>query len=440
MIISAVRFIMMLVYIWFAKIITGIIRICGIGGATSLPGLAIEKFFPCKLRSLFSPYEKVVLITGTNGKTTTQKCLRHILELKGKKVVSNKSGANLIRGIISSLILDRNLIGKVKSDIGIFEVEEATMPILTKYIEPTYILVTNLFRDQLDVYGEIVKVRKYIVESIQNSPKSILFLNKDDPNVSTISSEVKNKVVYFNIRDSRKKDISYEKPITKAKIGKDTETVYAGRIKMGSDLSSEFNIYMDEQVMRGIRFESPGLQNVYNAVASIAVAGSMYRYNEGDLINAFSTYKVAFGRGEIIKVGNRYIRLLLVKNPVSFTANLNMLRRLCDIKLMIILNDNIADGTDVSWIWDARIEGIGKTNIASLTISGKRAYDMNVRFKYAEIDAMSKEVEPNISRALDLALSKLNEGETLYILPTYTAMLEVRRLIGNIVKIKKFWK
>lgn len=440
MIISAISFFMMYIYIILAKLITGLIRVFGIGGATSLPGLFIEKYFPGKVRKLCRSYKKIILITGTNGKTTTQKCLTHIIELKGKKVVSNKSGANLFRGVVSSLILDRNIIGKAKSDFCIFEIEEATMPVITKFIQATHILVTNLSRDQLDAYGEISKVREFILESIKNSPTATLFLNKDDPNVSTIASEVKNEIVYFNIRDSRKKDFFCEKNLSKQGIRRDVDTVYAGKIRLAEDLSTQFNIYINGKKYRNIQFDSPGIMNVYNAVSAVAVASSIYKYKESEIRNVFSTYKVAFGRGEVIKIGNKYIKLLLVKNPMSLSANINMIKGLRDLKLMIILNDNVADGTDVSWIWDAKIEELSKVNIASLTISGKRAYDMNIRFKYAGINAMSKEVEPVIPNALDIALSMLNEEEILYILPTYTGMLEVRKVISTIVKLKKFWK
>ncbi len=440
MIISAVRSVEMYIYIVLAKLITGIIRLFGLGGATSLPGLLIEKYFPSKVGNLCKNYKKIILITGTNGKTTTQRCLSHIIELKGKKVVSNKSGANLFRGIVSCLVLDRNIIGRKKSDICIFEVEEATMPMITKYIQATHIVVTNLSRDQLDAYGEVTKVREFVLESIKNSPTAVLFLNKDDPNVSTISSEVRNSIVYFNIRDSRKADLFYEKNFTKQGIRKDVDTIYAGRIRLIDDLSTQFNVYMKDRRYRNIRFDSPGIMNVYNAISAIAVASSIYKYRESEVINVFSTFKVAFGRGEVIRIGKKYIRLLLVKNPTSLSANVNMLKGLRNLKLMIILNDNVADGTDISWIWDAQMEELSKTNVASLTISGKRAYDMNVRFKYADINAMSKEVEPVIANALDIALSMLNEEETLYILPTYTAMLEVRKVISTIVNIKKFWK
>jgi len=430
----------MYIYIIFAKLITGIIRVFGLGGATSLPGLILEKYFPDKIEYFFKPYKKIIFITGTNGKTTTQRCLRHLIELKGKRVVSNKSGANLLRGIISSLIVDRNVFAKAKSDICIFEVEEATMPILTKYVKPSFILITNLFRDQLDAYGEITKVRNDIVQSVKNSPRSILFLNEDDPSVCSISSEVKNKSYYFFIKDRRKKEIFYEKSAHMNKIDTNAEVVYACRIKIDNDLSSYFDVHLKDKKYRGIRFESPGIMNVYNAVLAIFAADKIIKYSESEIVNAFSTYKVAFGRGEVIKIGSKYIRLLLIKNPASLSLNLDMLKNQRDLKLMIILNDNTADGRDISWIWDANFKVISKTSIASLIVSGKRAYDMNIRLKYADINAMSKEVEPVLSHALDLALSMLNDEETLYILATYTGMLEIRKVIGGIVNLRKFWK
>lgn len=430
----------MILIIWFSKFIIFILRFLKLGGGTSLPGLFIEKYSPGILTRLTKDYRKIVLITGTNGKTTTQQFLRHLLESKNLKVCSNNSGANLIRGIAVTVISDCSVFGKSRSNIAVFEVEEATMPIITKLISPSHIIVTNLFRDQLDAYGEILKTRSYILRAIKQSPKAQVFLNGDDKNVSSIASEIKNEVTLFSLRDKRKYDIFFERAYFRFKSREGIKRVYARNIKIEEDLSTRFSIFGLRNVVREVHFNAPGLQNVYNAVAGLCVAESIRKFKDDKLKVSFSQFMSAFGRGEIVKVSGKQIRLLLVKNPASFTANLNMLKHLLSLKLLIIINDNVADGTDVSWLWDTNIEMLQKADISWITISGTRAYDMALRLKYADVHPISVEVEPGITRALDISLSRLREEDTLFVLPTYTAMFRVRKAIGNIVKIREFWR
>jgi UDP-N-acetylmuramyl tripeptide synthase len=423
------------------KILTFFLRLLKFGGGTSLPGYLIEKYRPGLISKLFAKYEKVVLITGTNGKTTTQQLLRHLLESKGLKIVSNISGANLFRGIITALIYDLSFTGKPKSEIAVIEVEEATMPIITRYVQPDFLVVTSLYRDQLDAYGEIVQTREYILNSIKASKRSKLILNGDDENVSSMMNEVKNKAILFSIKDSRKKEIFFERTHFKLHPkSKRIKRVWAENIHIENDLSTVFEVSGLYNSKIELQFASPGLQNIYNALSASVVARKLGKMGNAQLRQGFSSFQPAFGRGEIIKIGDKNVRLMLMKNPASFTANLNMLKNINELKLMIIINDNIADGTDVSWLWDTKVEVLQDTNMGWITVSGMRARDMLLRLKYAGIELLSTEIEENISKALKLSLSKLKSGETLFVLPTYTAMLEVRKAIGSMVKIKNMWE
>ena len=430
----------MYILLVFSKIFAKLIRLFKLGGGTALPGLFIEKYFPSSLRSLTKNYKKIVLITGTNGKTTTQKLLRHLLEQKGYTVTSNTSGANLIRGIAISIISDTNIFGRVKKDIAVFEVEEATMPMVTKYISADYIIVTNLFRDQLDAYGEIVKTRSYILEAIKSQPKAKVSLLHDDDNVSSIADEIPNDVKFFTVRDKRTKSIFYERSYFKTKFSSSDKPIVADNIRTHSDLSTTFDIKIQETVFNDIRFSSPGVHYVFNAVAAIGVATDLSRFSNQDVRIAFEKFRPAFGRGELVSFNNKSVRILLIKNPASFTANLFMLRQQINVKLLIVINDNIADGTDVSWLWDAKLEVLQKAKVSWITVSGTRAYDMFLRLKYASFGSMNVEVEPNLTKAIDISLQKLNHDETLFVLPTYTAMLDVRRKLSKFVKMKEFWK
>ncbi len=204
-------------------------------------------------------------------------------------------------------------------------------------------------------------------------------------------------------------------------------------------MSTEFNVYGLNENIKDLQFNALGIHNIYNALAALSVIDSIYKISSSEIKSTMSNFLPVFGRGEIVKVNNKNIRLLLVKNPASLTANLTMLQNRLSLKLLIILNDKIADGTDVSWIWDAKFELLGNADISWITISGKRAYDMALRLKYADVRCINIEIEPNISKALDLSISKLREGDTLFVLPTYTAMLDIRKDISNIVKIKNIW-
>lgn len=431
---------MNILLIWFSKFIIIVLRFTRLGGGTSLPGLLIEKFNPSFLAKTGGKYKQIILITGTNGKTTTQNLLRHLLLSKETRVISNKSGANLLRGIAATVISDCNFFGKVRSDIAIFEVEEATMPHITKQLKSNYIIVTNLFRDQLDAYGEVVTTREYIVTAINQNKKATVLLNKDDRNVSSISNEIKNNIVYFSIEDRRVKDIFYERDFVSYKVRSAKYEVICKNVHIENDLSTTFHYFGLGNSFKNLRFSSPGIQNTYNALAAISVAIKIHKFTEEELRNSLSEFNASFGRGEIIKLNGKQIRLLLIKNPASFTSNLYMLKNILNLKLLIIINDKIADGTDVSWLWDADIEQLSRSKIAWITVSGTRAYDMGLRLKYADIARVSTEIEPNLNKAIDISLTKLKDGETLFILPTYTSMLEVRKLIGGLVKIKDFWK
>jgi len=428
----------MIIIVYITKIISFLLNLVKISGGTSLPGLLIENYFPHIITKLSKQYKVIVLITGTNGKTSTQRILAHILTVKDMKVNSNKSGANLLRGIITSVINDTNLLLRIKCDIAIFEVEEASLPILTKYIKSDFIVVTNIFRDQLDLYGELVKTRNLIVEGIKNNLNSHVFLNKDDPYVTSIKNDINNTVTYYKIKDKRKKNILYEILYKTSRTQKVDRYIYARDIILRKDLSSTFYVYGLDKKSYKISINNPGIENIYNTIAALSVAFKIVKLSDEDLNKAFLTLKQVFGRGEIIKIGEKVLRLFLIKNPASFTSNLETIKNINVLKLMIIINNKIADGKDVSWLWDVKFSVLKRTNISWVIISGKRAYDMDVRLKYTDLNLGNIETETNLNKAFDIALSKLSDGETLFILPNYTAMLEIRKIIGQLVKVDKY--
>jgi UDP-N-acetylmuramyl tripeptide synthase len=424
------------------------------GDGSTLPGLIAEKIDPRLVSKLAAQLpEGIILITGTNGKTTVSKMLAAILTEAGRKVIYNFSGSNLSRGISSILIQHSNFWGtKINGDIAILEVDEATIPEICSKLSPKIILVTNLFRDQLDRYGEIDKTAQIIGSGLEASPDAIVFLNVDDPLVASFS-QYNPQVVYFGIdtdiatRSSGAIDTKNCLPSGHELIFDVRYYGHLGKYRCSKCdfkrpvphyLLKELNLLPEESkaIFTGpntninINIFLPGLYNLYNALAAASIAGHLDI--SGEIIqSALSKVSAAFGRMEKIPIGDKNLFLLLIKNPIGFTQAIETLTYDKKPKnLFIALNDYYADGTDISWIWDAEPELI-KDLAKSVMVSGVRAEDMLLRIKYADFDMKNVAMNKNIEKALLSEMNKLSAGETLYILPTYTAMLEIRKILTN---------
>lgn len=429
------------------------------GGGTTLPGLLAEKIDPFIVAKLAQKLPQgVILITGTNGKTTTAKMLSAILTKAGYEVIYNFSGSNLSRGIASLVTEHANFWGtKIKGQVGIFEVDEATLPEIANKIPPKLIVVTNLFRDQLDRYGELDKTASIIGSALQSSPAASVLLNADDPLVASLIKYNKN-VKYFGINDqitTKSKGAIDSKDCLNCGHELEYKPRYFGHLGVyrcpncnlarpnpeyilsGLKLAVETSeaSFESNEIKQQISVQIPGLYNLYNALAAASVA-ALLGVSPSQISYGLSNVTAAFGRMEKVTIGNKKIFILLVKNPTGFTQAIETLSYDDKQKnLLMILNDNFADGTDISWIWDAEMEII-KDITDSAVVSGIRAEDLLLRLKYANFNMQSVMIEKEISMALDTALNNINDGETLYILPTYTAMLEVRKILKerNIVK------
>lgn len=415
-----------------SRFVTSILRLTGKGRGTALPGLIVERYFSFLIPYIFQLLPKTILITGTNGKTTTRTILTKILEDSGQKVIQNKSGSNLIRGLISEILSEVSLMGNLDKDIAVFEVEEATMPKLCLLINSEQIIVTNLYRDQLDAYGEIDRTEKFIQEAIDLSKQATVILNGDDPRVSKLTTKAKK--IFFGIDDAYIKLFRYEgTQSTKAEID-----IQATNIKIHSNLSNSFEIEKESY-----QLNLPGVFQIYNALAAVTSAKEL-GYDK-DLNKVIEKVKPAFGRGEIIEYNDSTLQFLLIKNPAGLNLTLRLLNEIDkELKLIIILNDQTADGKDVSWIWDAEMEMLKDMNITEIICSGSRANDMLLRIKYSlgELKTHSLNHYSTLDNKTQIKLVKmedfpkiLNRGN-YYVLPTYTAMLQLRKLLtGNALNV-----
>ncbi|HEX6544078.1 MAG TPA: Mur ligase family protein [Ktedonobacterales bacterium] len=443
-----------------------------LGGGTSLPGLVARYVDPHVTRHLGTQMRHGnIVVTGTNGKTTTSGLVASVLRQAGLRVWRNREGSNLARGIATSLMAHAAVSGKLREQgdaAGVFEVDEAAFPQVVSELQPRTILVTNLFRDQLDRYGEVDTVAERWRDALATLPATTaLLLNADDPAVAALADArpAGSPVVYFGIEDAPKSaDDAQRVHVVDTRtcprcreLLSFTERFYshighwhcpacgfarpepAVRARAVSYIGLEGSRFSLETPLGQTEasVHLPGLYNVYNALAA-ATAGVVMGATLPAIHDALERFSPAFGRGERIAMGDRTAHLLLAKNPTGLNEVLRALGQ-DGVKhhLLFILNDRAADGEDVSWIWDADFEQVAR-GIASLTTSGTRAYDLALRFKYAGVPPDT--VESDIGSALTAALAHVPAGETLYIVPTYTAMLAVRGEISRRGYAPRYWE
>lgn len=422
---------MNLILIYFGKIVSFLSKRVNLGSGSTWPGhiaLIVNKNF---IKDIFKKSNtKIILIAGTNGKTTTAKIIRSILENTNKTVFQNSSGANLLNGIASSLIIDSQISGKISEEYAIFEIDENFLSVILELLKPNYIICLNLFRDQLDRYGEantIAKNWKEAFEKLDNN--STLILNADDPAVAYLGKDTKANVRYFGLDN---KTLSSKKSTNAADsvycLNCNTRLNYheiyfshLGNWYCKKCLDKRPNIDLSNSSF----FPLLGVYNMYNTLASYLLSKQI-GISDTDIISAFKKFKPAFGRQEIINFKGKKIQIFLAKNPTSFNESLRTINDLSGKNILLVLNDNIPDGRDVSWIWDVNVENLIK-NQQNITISGIRAYDLALRLKYGEINNFK--LYSNLKSAISNALDKTGKNETLYILPTYSAMLDIRRLL-----------
>lgn len=437
-----------------AKTAIKAIKMRGKSKGTSAPGMLAMKICPTFIKKASKTNkEKIITVTGTNGKTTTTGLLAHFIKENKKTIIHNTEGANMLTGIATALV--HNIKLNKKSDYLIFECDEAYLRKLYDFLNADYLIVTNLFRDQLDRYGELDITYKKIKEAIQKNPNLTVLLNADDPTLEEIAPD--NKIIYFGIEDvqynytSQKSNapaenttcrkcgqtLEYDKTFY-AHIGhyscncgyKRQTPKYQGFVKVFNSFSELTVKY--EQKEEIFHLNMPGLYNVYNALGAIAAALEN-GVSPTTIRNGLLTYSSVFGRAESTTINGKNALVQLIKNPVGASEVIRQIQSFDKSKLVIILNDNYADGRDVSWIWDADFEALSNYK-QEIIVSGTRANDAALRLKYAGVNENLLQVEKDIKTAIDTAAKNTAENETLLILPTYTALLKMQSIYGKINK------
>ncbi len=400
------------------------------GGGSALPGLIVEKIHPGFLAHALSDLPHgVVVVTGTNGKTTTTKMVTQLLRSEGLKVFTNPSGSNFTRGIVASLLSHVNKDGKLDADIAVIELDEAYAVHFAKQVAPRYTLVLNVFRDQLDRFGEVDYTAKLLAKVVEATTGGIV-LNRDDSPVRDLATLVNKtkKIQYFGYDETLARYFPSDADLH----GISDEKITLPPLSEGdvvlrslSNHSATFSFGNHLQPSTKLRIE--GIYNVLNVAAALALV-RMIRgkaCQESALLQEVATVKPAFGRGEAIDIDGKPLEIVLVKNPSGFRLAIESYK-LRPADTMIVINDQYADGRDMSWLWDVNFESFQKSGIN--VVSGIRAYDMALRLQYEEVTVSY--VDTSIENALKVFL-KDTGSMPKRIFCTYTAMLAVRRSLSR---------
>jgi UDP-N-acetylmuramyl tripeptide synthase len=400
-------------------------------GGTAFPGLVAESVDRHTVERLVGGLGGgVVVVTGTNGKTTTTKMLVAILERAGNRVLTNPAGSNLARGVAAALVGAFHK-GRVRADVAVFEVDEAAVRGLGPRLKPRITVVTNLARDQLDRYGELAATASHVAVAIGHSAESVL--NADDPMVASMAAG--RPAVRFGaveaIRSTMPDDRGLYGMSTESR-SRDPEALVESSSPAGDGQVAVIRV---EGVEHVVRLAVPGAYNAYNAAAALLAARRL-GLDLVEAVPALEAMPPAFGRGQVVEYRGRRVKLLLVKNPSSFNQAIRLIvAEEHPASVLVSINDEHADGRDVSWLWDARIEELAETP-HRYGASGVRAADMALRFKYAGVEAWS---DAEFRRALDRAVDTAPDGGMVYIVPTYTAMLRLLALLRPGVRRSEAW-
>ena len=438
------------------------IRLLGRGG-TDFPGRLALKLCPDVLGKLAEGVT-VILVTGTNGKTTTSRMIEQALTDSGISFFANRSGANLLSGVTAEFAMHATITGRCRYPYALIEADEAALKAISKYVHARVLVITNVFRDQLDRYGEVTHTLENLRIGISHCPDAVLCLNADDSLARSLADDVPNRVIYYGVStpiyDHRVAELSDAPYCIRCKH----EYVYdyvtyghlggyrcpnCGYCRPDPEVAVT-KVYSSDTEGSRVRLEAggqaydttvnlPGGYNIYNACAAMA-CGRALGLDPATVAGSLSSFACGFGRMEKFEIDGASLRMILIKNPAGCNQVLNFLTNTREPSVFVVcLNDRAQDGRDISWIWDVDFEQVAAMGdrLSRLIVSGVRADDMAVRFKYAGVPADKLQVVRDYGELIRACVA---QDRPVYIMPTYTAMLELREKLSKTYGFKDFWE
>lgn len=433
-----------LMAVWSARLIKTACQLTGRQGVT-LAGKAALSIYPPILKELAKEVKKdIFVVCGTNGKTTTNNLLADLLSADGNKVICNRTGSNMLNGVVSAFVLGAGLNGHLNADYACIEIDEASTVRVFPHFQPDYMVLTNLFRDQLDRYGEIDITMDLLSRAMKMAPRMKVLVNGDDSLSTYLAMDNENPWASYGIS-------------TQVMQEENTAEIREGRFCKRCGEKMEYHFYHYSQLgdyycprcgfkrpvldfdgtnvnlSDGIAFDVNsfhvkanyrGFYNVYNILAvygAASLAGvSLDRFNE-----ILGNYKPQFGRNELFEISGTKVMLNLAKNPAGFNQNIAAVMTDTSPKdIIILINDNSQDGTDVSWLWDVDFDRLKDADAASITVCGLRCQDMRLRLKYVDIPS---DLEPDIEKAITAKIQ--NGTKNLYVLVNYTGLYSTHNIL-----------
>ena len=438
-----------------ARAVAGLSRLVGAGAGMTVPGKLLSKLDPGAIDKLAARLPAgAAVVSATNGKTTTSAMTAEILRPRFR-LAHNRTGANLVSGVASTLLASGG------AELGLLEVDEGALPEVMRRVQPRAVLLGNLFRDQLDRYGELELVAERWRAAVDALPQSTLVvLNADDPQVGSLGTGIHYGLDDPAVARHSLQHAADSKYCIRCGTPYDYAAAYVGHlgdyrcpacgharpplqiaarsIELHGLERAAFDLVTPEGTRR-VELALPGLYNVYNAVGAAALARALGASLD-EVVDGLGRFSAAFGRFERIPVDGKQLLFLLIKNPAGANEAVRTLVEGRPPRIVVVaLNDAIADGRDVSWIWDVDFEPLLE-GLDRVVAAGDRAAELALRFKYGGLYDAAIEVQPDLARALDSGLELTPDGEELVVLPTYTAMLALQRIVADRGLAKRYWQ
>ena len=432
-------------------------------GGTAMPGRYALKICP-ELLSIVSANVKTVAVTGTNGKTTSARIIEEAFEKEGKSWFSNRSGANLISGITTEFVLNSTLTGKCKKDYAVIECDEGAAKSVFPQVRPSVVMVTNLFSDQLDRYGDVTNTLDNIRKALSGTPDTVMVLNADCSLTASLASDLPNKAVFYGINKgaapSREQgELADAKHCIRCGARYEYDYINYGHLGgfvcphcgyarpkphyavteiPAQRMDSSLVVLDVKGEKHTAQVNLPAMYNIYNALGSLAAITEMGLGLDA-AIRAIGSFKCGFGRMEQFELGAQGSRMMLVKNPAGCNQVLEFLENISeDFVLAIALNDRTGDGKDISWVWDADFEKLSAMSgrLHKVFACGDRAWDMALRLKYAGVPVEKIEVQQDYAALVGWIAV---QDKPVFLMPTYSAMMDMRQAIVKRIGGSDFW-